>query len=168
MRNHPLIILFLILLISLAACTPAARTPPPVPPTDLSLPARQALENFLVSLHLGRYEEAARFFGGSYEMMSSQNPQIDPSDQTALLQNACSNNGFMCLMWLSIELEQTLSEREFVFQVQFQMADGSLFVLGPCCGETETEFPLLSSFPFRVSTVEDGSLQVMDMVPYVP
>ena len=162
------IMIALLLAAGLAACSPGTSTPPPVPPTDLEQPARQVLENFLVSLHLGRYEEAYRFYGGSYEMMIAQNPLIDPQDHATLLQNACTTNGFLCLQWQSIELEQTISETEFVFTVQFQQSDGSLFVLGPCCGATETEFPPLSSFSFRVSPGPDGTLLVMDMVPYMP
>jgi hypothetical protein len=52
--------------------------------------------------------------------------------------------------------------------VEFSLPDGTLFVLGPCCGATETEMPPVSSFAFRVQRQPDGAYAVLDLPPYVP
>ena len=149
------------------SCSSSQPTEIPTAPPDDQL-ARQTLADFINALHSGQYEEAARLYGGSYEMHISQNPDLDPQDHAALFQNACSNNGFMCLQTLTIEEEPSLSDTEFTFMVQFQNADGSQFIQGPCCGESETDSPPISDFPFRVVKDPSGNMLVLDMVPYVP
>ena len=160
-----------LLVSSLFSCShpalPASPTEIPTASPDDQL-ARQTLADFINALHSGQYEEAARLYGGSYEMHISQNPDLDPQDHAALFQNACSTNGFMCLQTLTIEEEPSLSDTEFTFMVQFQNADGSQFIQGPCCGESETDSPPISDFPFRVVKDPSGNMLVLDMVPYIP
>jgi hypothetical protein len=47
-------------------------------------------------------------------------------------------------------------------------SDGSLFVLGPCCGANETEMPPVSQFEYKVTRDASGQFVVMDLPPYVP
>ncbi|MCI0551542.1 MAG: hypothetical protein L0287_11345, partial [Anaerolineae bacterium] len=56
----------------------------------------------------------------------------------------------------------------YIFQVEFNNADGTLFVRGPCCGANETEMPPVSQFEYRVSMTAPGKFTVMDLPPYVP
>ena len=72
--------------------TAAALTPSPSSTQEEVLLDNQlalhVLVDFLESLHVGNYDEAAQLYGGTYETMTDQNPDIDPNDHTALLRNA--------------------------------------------------------------------------------
>jgi hypothetical protein len=129
--------------------------------------ALNVLVDFLASLHGGNYDKAAQLYGGIYETMIDQNPSIDPTDHIALLRNACMINGTQCLQVKSAGLDKKGSNTEFVFKVDFLNADGTLFVLGPCCGGSETDFPPKSVFYFTVVKIKDKYI-VMDMPPYMP
>ncbi len=59
-------------------------------------------------------------------------------------------------------------EDSYIFQVEFSNLDGSLFVLGPCCGANETEMPPVSQFEYTVSRNADHRFVVMNTPPYVP
>ena len=163
--SHLLVVLVVVFLFT--ACSSSSPTDIPAASPDKQM-ALQTLADFINALHSGQYEEAARLYGGSYEMLIAQNPLIDPQDHAALFQNACSNNGFMCLQTSAIGQGSSLSNTEFTFNVQFQNDDGSQFIQGPCCGESETDSPSISDFLFRVSQDQDGSMLVLDMVPYIP
>ncbi|MGW8227051.1 MAG: hypothetical protein ACWGOY_15020, partial [Anaerolineales bacterium] len=78
--------------------------------------ATQQLQDFLNALSWGEdnqlefhnYERAAELFGGSYEILQTMNPDIDPDDHLTLLRHACEGNGFQCQRLrevLSIKLE---------------------------------------------------------------
>ena len=135
--------------------------------TDDNL-AYATLLQFFDHLHAGRYEEAVTLYDGDYQLLIDQNPEIDPADHTALLKNACTTNGFQCLQIKLAGIERKPSPNEYVFAVQFQNDDGSLFVLGPCCGASETEQPPVSFFEIRVLKVAEGEFRVLDMPPYMP
>jgi DNA-binding CsgD family transcriptional regulator len=132
------------------------------------------LVDFLTYLYKGEYEKAASLYGGSYETMIDHNPDIDPNDHSTLLHNACLINGAQCLEVLSAGPAtagpiESINMSEFKFQVEFANPDGSLFVLGPCCGGNETDFPSQSIFYFTVNLVESSpEFKVMDMPPYAP
>jgi DNA-binding CsgD family transcriptional regulator len=132
------------------------------------------LVDFLTYLYKGEYEKAALLYGGSYETMIDHNPDIDPNDHSALLHNACLINGAQCLEVLSAGPAtagpiESLNLSEFKFQVEFANPDGSLFVLGPCCGGNETDSPSQSIFYFTVNIIESiPEFKVMDMPPYAP
>jgi hypothetical protein len=130
--------------------------------------ALQALVAFLDSLHNGRYEEAAQLYGGTYEILIDHNPSVDPSNQAALMKNACTINGAECLEVKSAGPDRTISTTEFSFKVDFMNADGMLFVRGACCGGNETDTPPQSLFIFTVVQEGDGKFLVMDMPPYMP
>lgn len=130
--------------------------------------AQHALMDFLENLHNGKYNEAARFYGGSYETMIDQNPGIDPNDPATLLKNACTLNGMQCLRGKIIGLEEKVSDVKYIFMVEFLKDDGTLFALGPCCGGGQTSVPPQSVFLFTVIKVYQNRFTVMDMPPYVP
>ncbi len=153
----------------LAACAAQPETAQPSEAAaDQDQAAQEVLASYLDALHNGRYEEAAGLYGGSYEVLLGYNPDIDPNDKPALLEAACTINGFVCLEVKSIEPADPVSESEFAYNVQFANADGSLFELGPCCGADETSTPPTLVFSFTVKQLEDGGYMVMDLPPYTP
>lgn len=129
--------------------------------------ARDTLVNFLSLLNTKKYEEAVPLYGGGYEELRVFNPEIDPSDHLMLWTWACENKLLQCLEVRSATLMHQESAT-YVFQVEFSNPDGSLFVLGPCCGSNETEMPPVSQFEYTVTKSAEGKFVVMNMPPYVP
>ncbi len=135
-----------------------------------------SLVDFLSYLNQGDYEKAAQLYGGSYDTMLEQNPGLDPADHRALLENACTVNGAQCLQINSAGpasagpygTDSTGRVDEFEYQVEFIDITGSLFVLGPCCGGSATDFPPQSAFYFTVIKTSAGRFLVLDMPPYLP
>lgn len=130
--------------------------------------AYSVLIQFFDHLHIGRYEKAASLYGGDYQLLIDQNPDTDPADYAALMRKACMYNGYQCLGVKIAGIERKPSPDEYVFGVQFQNEDRSVFVLGPCCGASETEQPPVSFFEIRVLKTADGKFRVLDMPPYMP
>ncbi len=152
----------------LASCNARKTEPPADKAGEDATRAQRSLITFLENLHAGRYEEAARLYGGTYEIMIDHNPNLDPNDYIGLLRNACTINGAACLELKSITLEKEAAANEFDFKVEFMNEDGSLFVLGPCCGGNETDTPPQSVFTFTVIEKDNGDFVVIEMPPYVP
>lgn len=125
------------------------------------------LVNFLTLLHTKKYAEAVPLYGGEYEGLQVFNPQIDPADQVALWAWVCDNQLLQCLEVRSVT-PKNISGDSYIFQVEFSNPDGSLFVLGPCCGATETEMPPVSQFEYTVSRNAEHRYVVMNPPPYVP
>ena len=129
--------------------------------------AHDALIDFLTLLHTKNYEEAAPLYSGEYEALQVFNPQIDPEDHVALWTWACDNQLLQCLEVRSATFQELRGDT-YVFQVEFNNPDGSLFVRGPCCGANETEMPPVSIFEYTVSRNADMKFVVMNTPPYVP
>lgn len=129
--------------------------------------AQTTLINFLHLLNTGHYDEAVPLYGGEYESLQVFNPEIDPSNYVGLWTWACGNRLLQCLEVRSVTLMHQETDT-YVFQVEFNNPDGSLFVLGPCCGATATEMPPVSQFEYTVMKNADGKFVVMNMPPYVP
>ena len=160
--------LFSILL--LAACAALPASSPEVTETTLPSTASEAhdvLVDFLTMLHTKNYAQAVPLYGGEYESLQVFNPEIDPHDRVALWTWVCENKLLQCLEVRSTTFTKLVGD-SYVFQVEFNNPDGSLFVLGPCCGANETEMPPVSQFEFTVSRNADGKFVVMNMPPYVP
>jgi len=129
--------------------------------------AHEVLVSFLTLLHAKKYAEAVPLYGGDYDSLLVFNPQIDPEDKIALWTWACDNQLLRCLE-VRLATFKNLSGDSYVFQVEFSNPDGSLFVLGPCCGANETEMPPVSQFEYTVSRNAEHRYVVMDLPPYVP
>lgn len=158
------------LLIVLVACAPQPVITPQT--TETSLPstageAHDVLVNFLTLLHTKNYTDAVPLFGGDYEQLQVFNNAIDPADHVALWTWACDNQLLQCLEVRSVTFKQLIGD-SYIFQVEFSNSDGSLFVLGPCCGANETEMPPVSQFEFTVSRNAEHRYVVMNTPPYVP
>ncbi len=153
-------ILFLLLLIS---CVPQPVNTPR--PASTSLPstaseAQQTLIEFFALLNAGKYAEADALYGGTYENIHDNNPYVDLADHAQLLENACEINGYSCLLVRSATFKELRGDT-YVFQVEFSNPDGSLFVLGPCCGGNETDMPPISQFEYAVTRNAAGKFLVM-------
>jgi hypothetical protein len=125
------------------------------------------LVDFLTRLHTKNYADAVPLYGGEYEQLLVFNPEIDPNDKVALWTWVCENQLLRCLGVRSATFKELVGD-SYIFQVEFNNPDGSLFVLGPCCGATETEMPPISQFEFTVSRSVTHRFVVMNTPPYVP
>lgn len=158
----------ILITIVLFGCAPQPMSAPT--PTTLPSTAGEALAvltRFFDLLNAKQYAEADLLYGGDYEQMQIYSPDVDPSDHASLWVGACERAGLQCLKVRNATF-QTLQGDTYIFQVEFSNADGSLFVLGPCCGADETEMPPVSQFEYRVARAEDGTFRVMDLPPYTP
>jgi len=148
-------------------CLPAAAT---VEGTGESLPdeaaAQRVLVDFFERLHAGEYTAAADLYGGSYDVMLGHNPEFDPADHAGMLEAACTINGAQCLVVAAVESLGSELAGEFTFEVQFANEDGSLFTLGPCCGETQGTAQ--SKFIFHVRKTAEFVFHVMEPPIYEP
>jgi hypothetical protein len=157
----------------IAGCQPGRTQPEEVtieaapPPTDEGF-AEATLTVFFSQLQAGDYDLAADLYGGSYDVLTNFNPDVDPTDRATLWRNGCSINGLNCLKTRTVTLTERPSVDEYVYAVEFSTREGDLFVLGPCCGVTETEQPPVSRFLIRVARGDDGRFGVMDLPPYTP
>ena len=127
--------------------------------------ARDALITYFRLLHDHQYNDALRYHGGGFERINNGAPDISPDDHIALLTYSCEL--FRCLEVRNILSQRQLSQKEFLFRVQFSNEDGTLFTRGPCCGATEQMQPTETAFDYHVDKTGSGFL-VMDLPPYVP
>jgi hypothetical protein len=148
-------IFFIALLI--AACTPAGD----------ALAARRTLIEFFDHLANDEYEQAVDLYGGDYQQLLIFNPDIDPANKSELWRLGCRFGGLQCLPIASAALRWQSGDT-LTFAVEFRNLDGSLFILGPCCGSTATEMPPRSQFEIRVRRTPQGTHVVMDLPVYVP
>ena len=162
MKNLTYFLLIVTLILALMSCTPRSGRP-----SDEQL-ALDILVNFLESLHNGEYDKAARLYGGTYKTMIDHNPDVNSRDHAVLLRRACSINGMQCLQVKSVSLDKKVSDTEFVFKVDFLNEDGTLFLLGSCCGGDEADLLPQSVFYFTVRKVDKDDFNVMDIPPYGP
>lgn len=172
MRRFLLSPALIVLLVANCTMQPVAFTSTPGAPEPTSLPstaqeAQDVLVDFFTLLNVGNYAEAVPLYGGGYEIFQGWNPAVDPDDHVLLWTRACQQNGLQCLLARTITLQQ-LQGDTYIFQVEFSNPDGSLFVLGPCCGANETEMPPVSEFEFTVRRNADRRFVVMNTPPYVP
>ena len=157
-----------LLIILLIGCTPQPiNTPEPTSLPSTAEEAQQALISFFSLLNTKKYDEAVSLYGGSYEQLQIFNPEIDPKDHVALWSWVCESRILQCLTVRTATFKN-LQGDTYVFQVEFSNQDGSLFVLGPCCGANETEMPPVSQFEYKVTRNASGQFVVMDLPPYVP
>jgi len=130
-------------------------------------PAEIALREFFQALSSGDYAQAARLYGGSYDLLWEMNPSADPEDLAGLWRLGCEVNGLACFPAGRVLDIQNLSEDEKLFVVEFLEKDGSVFTFGPCCGAEENAGSPQIAFEFRVRKF-NGSWFVEDMPVLIP
>lgn len=151
--------------VGFAAFGGSAPTAEPTPSPDAAL---QALQEYFQALTEGDYARAAGLYGGDWEVLRNNNPLVDPQDYAALLENGCEFNGFLCSLTLrAVTSKTSLSDSRWQFIVELNNADGSTFVLGPCCGADATIMPSVRQFTYTVEQTAQG-WQVLELPIYVP
>jgi hypothetical protein len=156
----------ILLIFFLIGCAPRPTNIPTSLPSTIA-EAHDILVEFLTLLNEGKYVEADALYGGSYEGLWDNNPMVERSDHAKLLANACEINGYQCLLVRTATFRSLLGST-YIFQVEFNNADGTLFVRGSCCGANETDMPPVSQFEYRISMTAPGKFIVMDLPPYIP
>jgi hypothetical protein len=129
--------------------------------------AQGTLIQFFDLLNAKRYAEADTLYSGDYEQLKIFSSDTDPADHTKLWANACQLAGLQCLKVRSATFKN-LQGNTYLFQVEFSNPDGSLFVLGPCCGSNATDMPPVSQYEYHVTRNANGKFVVMELPPYVP
>ena len=95
-------------------------------------------------------------------------PDVDPDDHAALVRNACTINGAQCLKIQGATLIEQPSPMEYQFVVQFANEDGSLFSLGPCCGDSDLNSFPQEQFVYTIRLECTGKYRVLEMPVYMP
>ena len=162
-------ITWLCLLILLTGCAPKAATLTPTSLPSTASEAQGTLIKFFELLNSKQYAEADVLYGGDYEQLKVFSSDTDPapSGHAKLWADACQLAGLQCLKVRSATFKN-LQGDTYIFQVEFSNSDGSLFVLGPCCGANETEMPPVSQFEYAVGRNADHKYVVMNLPPYMP
>lgn len=125
-----------------------------------------ALQEYFTALNEARFDDAADLYAGDFEELSAINPDIDPQDHGQLFERWCTQNGGVCLPIREIVSRDVLDDGGVRFRVQFSNADGSLFEIGPCCGEVDTG-QRTNEFDYVVRRA-DGEWKVVQLPPFVP
>jgi hypothetical protein len=141
----------------------AALPPNAVPTSSEEQRALAALQSYLAALQAGRYAEAAQTYGGPYDTLRAQNPFLEADDTAALLEAACTRNGYLCLPVRAVEEGSARAPGTYEFLVTFEGPDGGPFVFLPPPGEPGAP---LSQFTFTVIR-DGGSFLVYGLPPYV-
>lgn len=160
-------ILLFCLLILVTSCVTKAATPVPTTLPSTTSDAQTALVKFFELLNSKQYADADLLYGGDYEQLKVFSSDTDPADHSKLWADACQLAGLQCLEVRSATFKN-LQGDTYIFQVEFSNPDGSLFVLGPCCGADATEMPPVSQFEYAVRRNADHQYVVMNLPPYVP
>ena len=160
-------ILLFCLLILVTGCATKAATPIPTTLPSTASEAQDVLIKFFELLNSKQYADADLLYGGDYEQLKIFSPDTAPSDHAKLWADACQLAGLQCLEVRSATFKN-LQGDTYIFQVEFSNPDGSLFVLGPCCGANETEMPPVSQFEYAVARNANHQYVVMNLPPYVP
>ncbi|MFH0891621.1 MAG: hypothetical protein V1867_02470 [Candidatus Falkowbacteria bacterium] len=131
--------------------------------------SRAVLISFFNDLSGGRFEEAVvkfapeAFDAEAWEWIEGFGENSQESRAQALA-NYCAAVG-TCLPVNVIASEER--EEGYAFKVNFLNPDGSVFVLGPCCGATEAEMPPVREFEYQVRKL-GGEYKVVTPPQYVP
>ena len=128
--------------------------------------AEITLRSYFAALHEGRYEEAVLLFGGAYDQLEANNPDLDPADRAGLLERWCRQNGGVCLPVQAVVAVTPSSEGAFSFVVRFANEDGSTLEIGPCCGEEDTG-QRTREFAYTARPAAKGFV-ILELPPYVP
>lgn len=144
-------------------------------PLDDITAAKDALEGFFLALHEGDHASAVTFLGipehdmdgnaPSWDWLRIFSPEERREDKAMVLAEYC--DAVRTCLPVVIEDSVRNEDDSFSFTVHFLKDDGTIFVLGPCCGATEEEMPPQRTFAFTVKKIE-GIYKVMDVPVYVP
>lgn len=128
-------------------------------PSDIDL-ARSALITFFDSLYKDDYQTAASYYGaGSYHILQSLFPDVDPQDHVTLFKTACEGSEYIFYCWKLKDIvgQEQISPDRYLFTVRFEDDNGNLLI----GGDNTTAMPCLredcprSQYTYTVLQVED-------------
>ncbi len=141
-------------------------------PVEEMDPARKFLLDHLDKLSKGKYSEASddlKFTDEPLfkEWLSGSLPGVDLEDNTAILEALCTDERFPCQPVLDVTYgAQTLPDT-FLFRIQFSNPDGTPVFWPPCKDQPKNQrCDFHSEFDYYVQGQPDGSLKILDSVPY--
>ncbi|GEM_PF-1879823 len=148
-------------------------TPTPTPSADgnSETAAQAVLETFFDYASSGQYAEAAKLLeplpeGGevaqSWNDMPGLGTDNPPTDHGEILEIYCDTFETCLAVEVLSATEETTDL--YQFEVQFLNADGSVYEMGPCCGEVG---PPTTKFIYYVKKI-DGDWKVITAPPYHP
>jgi hypothetical protein len=121
--------------------------------------ARQAILSFFHALKEWRFEDAAKLFGGSYDVYKTQDESISADQPAMAWQNICQME--FCLDVADILDARLVAPDEYEFQVGFVTDNGARFDYSICCGNFQPT-PAVTWFVYSVSVKKiDGQWLVM-------
>jgi hypothetical protein len=126
--------------------------------------AEAAMRQYFAALAQADYAKVIQLYGGSYETLQNNNPDVDATDKPTLWQRGCEQNGLQCLPLRAVLAARPLSDSSYQFEVEFSTQSGELFQQGPCCGDVGQ--PNLR-FTYTVSK-QAGTWKVQELPPYIP
>lgn len=140
------------------------------------IPSETVAIMFFRNLSVGNYEEALKYYGGSFETLQNWNPEVSSTDYLELIKRGCEQNGLNCLPLRTIIIDPSISvqglneeglyDRITPYTVTFEKREGGLFEIGPCCGEEDTG-ERFSQFTVFIAEKE-GNYIVLTLPPYTP
>jgi hypothetical protein len=134
---------------------------------DEAIIAQHTLINFFNNLNEWKFTEALKYFTINKE--TRENLDIYNPDGEIKHINIIENYCQATLTCLPVIIVWTtkIDDNEYRYQVQFQKQDGSIFILGPCCGATEEEMPTKDTFEYTVKKI-NGTFKVITPPLYIP
>ncbi len=126
--------------------------------------AEAAMRQYFAALAGADYAKVIQLYGGSYETLQDNNPDLDPTDKPTLWGRGCEQNGLQCLPLRAVLAARALPDSSYQFEVEFSLQSGELFQQGPCCGDVGQ--PNLR-FIYTVSK-QAGTWKVQELPPYIP
>lgn len=132
--------------------------------------AGKTLNQFFSYLHDKKFDKALELFEPSdeergWESMESFSPTEERNDKVKMLKNYCEVVG-TCFKSKVLEVKK-INDAEYELTAQFIEDNGSVFVLGPCCGATEEEMPAQKEFKYKVKKI-NGDFKVTNAPVYRP
>lgn len=149
----------------------------PIDPYDQPLVASEdiAMVDFFDSLEQKNYDLAIPLFDGLYNQLREWNPEVSYYDLGTLWKQGCEMNGLNCLKIKEILSKENVDPiaifkddvldswsdkagkytKVYKYTVTFKNDDGTLFEVGPCCGQEDDS--RVSEFDVLVGQNDKGS-----------
>lgn len=174
-----IVIFFLVVSLALVGCTvkeeesdsSSQETTEKEVPLDELQEAKDTVIIFFDHLHDGEYDKAVELYQpedgmpSSWEEYEAYSESEDKSNHATLLKDFC--NLVRTCHRVNVIDSKKEAEGQYTLTVQFIQDDGEVFVLGPCCGETEETMPSQDKFDYKVKKI-DGKFKVTTSPLYRP
>lgn len=148
MHKKLLRILFVCFSILAGGCNNDPPVTNPVPNTP-----DEVLRQYFVSIENQEYHIAAELYGGDYEMLRSNNPEVAPDDYQTLLKRYMELHGGTVVKIDKILKKTNVSEDEYVYELTFLSSDNKPFRNG-------------LHYTYTVKKI-NGQFKVLELPPYL-